>query len=256
MTTEEVLEKEAELCSRPQSAMMQQLEEKKSWDDIFNEITATSPVLDVVLANGGSLTPSSTNNKKGDKGGGRHVNFGGAASLHPPRLSSRPPPPSLSAMPSRPLHLFGSLSLREGEKARASELTRSEREMAKSRLLVLPPLTQANQPKPHELLTMSPEEFVAVNESLLAKGPRVLKSRESSLKEGPKSPFASWMEEMVDDVLTHGIPSGAGLRLYRPHGQSNQQGRCRASHKQLSYHQRRCVYTYNNEVQQKKQEES
>eukprot|EP00973_Karenia_brevis_P006450 878071-Karenia_brevis.AAC.1 len=87
---------------------------------------------------------------------------------------------------------------------------------------------------------MSPEEFVAVNESLLAKGPRVLKSRESSLKEGPKSPFASWMEEMVDDVLTHGIPSGAGLRLYRPHGQSNQQGRCRASHKQLSYHQRRC----------------
>eukprot|EP00975_Prorocentrum_lima_P013425 2848598-Prorocentrum_lima.AAC.1 len=79
--------------------------------------------------------------------------------------------------------------------------------MAKSRLLVLPPLTQANQPKPHELLTMSPEEFVAVNESLLAKGPRVLKSRESSLKEGPKSPFASWMEEMVDDVLTHGIPS-------------------------------------------------
>eukprot|EP01039_Chlorochromonas_danica_P011683 gene11683-13108_t len=151
---------------------------------------------------------------------------------------------------------FASLSLREGEKARASELTRSEREMAKSRLLVLPPLTQANQPKPHELLTMSPEEFVAVNESLLAKGPRVLKSRESSLKEGPKSPFASWMEEMVDDVLTHGIPSGAGLRLYRPHGQSNQQGRCRASHKQLSYHQRRCVYTYNNEVQQKKQEES
>eukprot|EP00981_Chlorochromonas_danica_P011700 scaffold4213_cov201-Ochromonas_danica.AAC.9 len=274
VTTEEVLEKEAELCSRPQSAM-QELEEqeeeerinqqaiavmqeqlleeellpslrpeevltkeqmlslgekKKSWDDIFNEITATSPILDVVLANGGSLTPSSTNNKKGDKGGGRHVNFGGAASLHPPRLSSRPPPPSLSAMPSRPLHLFGSLSLREGEKARVSELTRSEREMAKSRLLVLPPLTQANQPKPHELLTMSPEEFVAVNESLLAKGPRALKSRESSLKEGPKSPFASWTEEMA--VLTHGIPSGAGLRLYRPHGQSNQQGRCRASHGQ------------------------
>lgn len=144
-----------------------------------------------------------------------------------------------ASSPSKPLPFFGSLAQRREDQQRLHALAESERRRAEERLILPalrpPEMRGGADIPPNRLLTMNPEEFVALNAPLMAKGPRALKSRGGAVgNDAPaKSPFDSWADEMA--VLTRGIPAGAGLRLYRSHSEVTPEGRYRSKHRSRTH---------------------
>ncbi len=201
---------------------------KKTWDDIFSEVSRkgrrqkSHPAgTELQLVTEEQTSPTHANNSS-DMLNQVAAQASSMIEGQERRLCS---PINQDPTKPNPLPFFGSLAQRQTDKERMHSGAESEQHNAENRL-VLPTLRPPEQRAlslnpyvtPLKLLTMKPKELAELNTPLLAKAPRALKARGREHEQGgqaqsAKSPFLSWAEEVR--VLTSGIPSGAGMRLYR-----------------------------------------